>query len=137
MKTKIQDFADILALAVCADGEYAEAEQIVLGEIADAFEIEEATLVDAVEKSIAKIENLDEEQIGDLAVSAGEGILEEEVGEVFEAVLQIVLSDGILCREEAEVLLDIAEAIGIEAADALMLTADMVKDEGEHIDVII
>lgn len=137
MKTKIQDFADILALAVCADGEYAEAEQIVLGEIADAFEIEEATLVDAVEKSIAKIENLDEEQIGDLAVSAGEGILEEEVGEVFEAVLQIVLSDGILCREEAEVLLDIAEAIGIEAADALMLTADMVKAEGEHIDVII
>lgn len=136
MKTKIQDFADILALAVCADGEYAEAEQIVLGEIADAFEIEEATLVDAVEKSIAKIENLDEEQIGDLAVSAGEGILEEEVGEVFEAVLQIVLSDGILCREEAEVLLDIAEAIGIEAADALMLTADMVKAE-DDVDVIL
>ncbi|MGM9800444.1 MAG: hypothetical protein ACI30M_07155 [Muribaculaceae bacterium] len=136
MKTKIQDFADILALAVCADGEYAEAERIVLGEIADAFEIEEATLVDAVEKSIAKIENLDEEQIGDLAVSAGEGILEEEVGEVFEAVLQIVLSDGILCREEAEVLLDIAEAIGIEAADALMLTADMVKAE-DDVDVIL
>lgn len=137
MKTKIENFADILALAVCADGEYAEAERVVLGEIADAFDIEEKALVDAVEKSIAKIEELDAEKIGDLAISAGEGIEEDEVGEVFEAVLQIVLSDGVLCREEAEVLLDIAEAIGIEAADAMLLTADMVKAEGEDIDVII
>ncbi len=55
----------------------------------------------------------------------------EEIGQVYEAVMQILLSDGVLTNGEANNLLATAEALGIDIPTAVLLLCDMVKSEPE------
>ena len=96
MNTNIKHIAAFAATAIWADGEYNEAEKIVLEEIAEAFELNE-----------------------------------EEAELIYMAAMQIVLVDGVLSADEVNNLLSIAWTLGIDDDRAVLLLADMVKEEAD------
>lgn len=129
MKTKLNSLAALLSAAVWADGEYVEAEKEAVAEVADALEIAPEELEAAVSTEVSKISGMDEEALSEYLLDAGEAVDESEAGIVFEALLQVVLADSELSRSEVSTLLSVAEAIGIEVEDAVLMLADMVKTE--------
>lgn len=131
MKTDIKDLAAILATAIWADGEFDEAEKITLEEIAEAFEINVSELSSSVDMALKEIEPMNEEQVNEYILEHSADIEDEEAEMIFQAVLQIIIVDGVLAVEEVENLLSIASALGIDDARAVLMLVDFVKDEPE------
>lgn len=131
MKTKIEDIATIVAAAVWADGEFAEAEQIVVAEVAKAIETDEKKFVASIEKLAKDFNDKSEDDINALLQKAADGVDDDEVAGVLEIALQVILSDGVLSHDEVANYLAIAEALQVDEADAVLMLADAVKDEEE------
>ena len=131
MNTKLTNIAQIIASAIWADGEYDEAEKVATEEIADALEYDVAQFNEAISAEIAKIKDLSEEEVADYIIKACEGVEEEETEIVFEAVLQMIISDNVLASAEVSTALAIAEALDIEQETAVLLLADLIKSEPE------
>lgn len=131
MKTDIKHLAAFVATAIWADGEYDEAEKIVVEEIADAFELDAEQFAAAVEAALAEVETMDEEQVNAYILEHSAEVEDEEAVLVYEAALQTVLVDGVLGAEEVSNLLSIASALGIDDEQAVLLLVDMVKEEPE------
>lgn len=129
MNTNNKNIAAFVAAAIWADEVYDEAEKIAVEEIAEALELE--NFAADVEAELAKVETMDGQAVADYLVEAGEGVDDEEVAFVFESVLQIVLCDGVLAYSEARNLLTVADALGLEHEYALLMVADMMKEENE------
>ncbi|MGN0223684.1 MAG: TerB family tellurite resistance protein [Muribaculaceae bacterium] len=129
MKVELNDFAALLAAAIWADGEYAEAEATAVEEIADAFELDVTELKSAVEAEIEKIKDFDEEAMRNYLNEAASGVAREDAMPVFEAILQIVIVDNVFTRDEAENLLFAADALDIDTEEVLLLIADLVRSE--------
>ena len=131
MKTDIKHLAAYVATAIWADGVYDEAEKIAVEEIAEAFEIETATLASEVETALAEIENKSEEEIDDYLREHSVEIEDEEAEMIYLAALQVVLVDGVLGADEVSNLLAIASTLGIDDEVAILHLVDMVKEEPE------
>ncbi len=131
MKTNISNIVPFIAVSIWADGVYEEVENETLSEIADALELDEQSFVKEVEEYVEKIKDASEEEVNSLLSAAGEAVADDERLLVFEAVLEMILCDRVMTREESENLVAMAEALKIEMADALLLVADMVKSEPE------
>lgn len=131
MKTGIKHIAAIVATSIWADGEYDAAEKIVVGEIADAFELNAQELAAAVEEELAVIEPMDEEGVNNYILEHSAEVDDEEAEMMLQAVLQVVIVDGVLGEEEVENILSIASALGINESRAVLMLADLVKDEPE------
>lgn len=131
MKTNIQNIAAIISTAIWADGAYDPAEKVTVEEIAEALELDLDAFKAEVEKQLKKVEGLSEEEANALLQDAAQGVDDDEIGIVFEAAMQMLLCDGVLSRDEVTNLLAIADALGIAAEDAILLLADMVKEEEE------
>lgn len=131
MKTSISNIVPFIAVAIWADGVYEEVEKGTLSEIAEALDLDEQLFVTEVEKYVEKIKDASETEVNSLLRTAGETVAADERGIVFEAVLEMILCDRVMTREESENLVAMAEALKIEMADALLLVADMVKSEPE------
>lgn len=129
MKTNNKNIAAFVAAAIWADEAYDEAEKVAVEEIAEALELE--GFAADVEAELAKVEKMDGQAVADYLVEAGEGVDDEELAFVFEAVLQIVLCDGVLAYSEARNLLTVADALGLEHEYALLMVADMMKEEND------
>lgn len=129
MKTDIKHLAAFAAVAIWADGEYDEAEQVALEEIAEAFELDEATLKQEVDAAYAEIENKSEEEINDYLYAHSAEIEDDEADYIFEAMLEIVLIDGVLSSEEVSNLMSMAGALGIDDERAILMLVDMAKEE--------
>lgn len=129
MNVELNDFAALLAAAIWADGEYAEAEATAVEEIADAFELDVTELKSAVEAEIEKIKDFDEEAIRNYVNEAASGVAREDAKAVFEAILQIVIVDNVFTRDEAENLLFAADALDIDTEEVILLIADLVRSE--------
>lgn len=131
MKTDLLKIAQVIASAIWADGEYDEAEKLTVNEIADALELDAAQFSEAVNSEIESIKNLTEEELSQYILDAAEGVDEEELELVFEAVLQMIISDNVLSTSEISIALAIADALSIEQEVAVLLLADLVKSEPE------
>ena len=131
MKTNIKNLATILATTIWADGEYDEAEKISVEEIAEAFELYVNELLAAVNAEVEAISALDEEKVNEVLLQNAAEVDEEEAELVLQAVLQIATVDGVLCEEEVDNILSIASALGVNEARAVLMLADLVKDEPE------
>ena len=129
MKVELNDFAALLAAAIWADGEYAEAEATAVEEIADAFELDVTELKSAVEAEIEKIKDFDEEAIRNYVEQAASGVSREDALPVFEALLQIAIVDNVFTRDEVENLLYAADALDIDTEEVILLIADLVRSE--------
>lgn len=129
MKTSIENIAAIIAAAIWADGVYDPAEEITVEEIAEALELDEAKFKAEVDKQVKALEKMSDNQANAALKDAAEAVDDEEIGIVFEAAMQMLLADSELSRAEVSNLLVIAEALGIEDEDAILMLADMVKEE--------
>ena len=131
MKTNIKNLATILATTIWADGEYDEAEKISVEEIAEAFELDVNELLAAVNAEVDTISELDEDKVNEVLLQNAAEVDEEEAELVLQAVLQIATVDGVLCEEEVDNILSIASALGVNEARAVLMLADLVKEEPE------
>ena len=131
MKTDIKHIAAIVATAIWADGEYDEAEKVVLEEIAEAFELDAAAFAQEVEAALAEIEPMDEEQVNNYILEHSVEVEDEEAGYLFEAVLEVITVDGIVGLEEMDNVLAIASALGLDESQAVLYFADLVREDPE------
>ena len=131
MKTNIKNLATILATTIWADGEYDEAEKISVEEIAEAFELDVNELLVAVNAEVEAISAMDEEKVNEVLLQNAAEVDEDEAELVLQAVLQVATVDGVLCEEEVDNILSIASALGVNEARAVLMLADLVKDEPE------
>ena len=129
MKTSIENIAAVIAAAIWADGVYDPAEVVTVEEIADALELDEKAFKAAVDKQVKVLEKMTANQADAALHDAAEAVDDEEIGIIFEAAMQMLLADSELSRAEVSNLLVIAEALGIEDEDAILMLADMVKTE--------
>ena len=131
MNTEMKHIAALVATSIWADGQYDEAEKIVVGEIADAFELNADEFAAAVDGELALIEPMSEEEVNAYILEHSAEVEEEEAEMLLQAVLQVVIVDGILGEEEVENVLAIASALGINDSRAVLMLADLVKEEPE------
>ena len=131
MKTDIKHLAAYAATAIWADGEYDEAEKIALEEIAEAYEFDYELLAKEVEAALEEIKDKSEEEIDEYLRTHSVEVEDEEAELIYMAALQIVLVDGVLGTEEVSNLLSIASTLGMDDEMAILLLADMVKEEPE------
>ena len=131
MNTDIKHIAALVATTIWADGEYDAAEKIVVEEIADAFELNATEFAAAVEAELAVVEPMNEEEVNAYILEHSAEADDEEAEMLLQAALQVVIVDGILGEEEVENILSIASALGINDSRAVLMLADLVKDEPE------
>ena len=131
MKTDIKHIAAITATAIWADGEYDEAEKVVVAEIAEAFELDAAALAQEVEAALSEIEPMDEDQVNNYILEHSAEVEDEEAPALYEAALQIITVDGVVGVEEIDNVLSIASALGLDEAQAVLLFAELVREEPE------
>lgn len=131
MNTDIRHIAALVATSIWADGEYDAAEKIVVEEIADAFELNVEELSAAVEQELDAIKPMNEDEVNEYILEHSAEVEDEEAEMLFQAVLQVVIVDGVLGEEEVENVLSIASALGIDDSRAVLMLADLVKEEPE------
>lgn len=131
MRTSLENTAKFIATAIMADGNYDEAEKIALEEIADALEFDASALTAAVETEVNVLSGLNEAKKKEYLCIASTEVAENENNIIFEALLEIVLVDGILAAEEVDTLFNVADLLAIPQTEAVLMLADMVKEEPE------
>ncbi|MDE6859017.1 MAG: TerB family tellurite resistance protein [Duncaniella sp.] len=131
MNTAINTLASLIAASIWADGEYAEVERITAEEIADAFGISQKDFHKYITAAMVEVQNLTPEAATTYAVKHAEKVHPEESGEVFQALMQMMLCDGVLTAGEVYNLLALAEALDIDRESAILMLCDMVKTEPE------
>ena len=131
MKTTPNTIASLLAACIWADGEYSEVERTTADEIADAFEIPEKDFNKYMTAAVVEVQNLTPEAATEYAVKHAAKVDPEETGEVYEAIMQMMLCDGVLTAGEVYNLLAMAEALDIDRETAILMLCDMVKTEPE------
>lgn len=131
MKTNINTIAAFISAAIWADGVYDEAEKIAVEEIADALKLDEAEFKSAIDENLAKVRSMSADEASEYLRIASDDVDDEEIGILYEAAMQIIITDNKLSYTEVDNLLFIAEVLGIEDTMAVMLLADMVKTEPE------
>ncbi|MDE5628158.1 MAG: TerB family tellurite resistance protein [Muribaculaceae bacterium] len=131
MKTSPNTIASLLAACIWADGEYAEVERITADEVAEAFGIPEKEFDKYMTAASVEIKNLTPEAATTYAVKHAQKVEPEETGEVYQAIMQMMLCDGVLTAGEIYNLLAMAEALDIDRESAILMLCDMVKNEPE------
>ena len=131
MNTEMKHIAALVATSIWADGEYDAAEKIVVAEIADAFELGAEEFAAAVEAELAAVEPMNEDEVNAYILEHSAEVEDEEAEVLLQAVLQVVIVDGVLGEEEVDNVLSIASALGIDDARAVLMLADLVKEEPE------
>lgn len=131
MNTPTHTLASLLAAAIWADGEYAEVERITAEEIADTFEISQKDFQKFITAAMVEVQNLTPEAATTYAVKHAAKVDPEESGEVFQALMQMMLCDGVLTAGEVHNLIALAEALDIDRESAILMLCDMVKTEPE------
>ena len=131
MKSKPNTIASLLAACIWADGEYDEVERTTAEEVAEAFEIPEKDFHKFMTAAMVEVQNLSPEAATTFAVKHAANVDPDETGEVFQALMQMMLCDGVLTAGEVYNLLAMAEALDIDRETAVLMLCDMVKTEPE------
>ena len=129
MKTEINTLASLVAAIVWSDGEYSEVERETTQEIVEALELPGEEFEKLIVEAQKATEKLDENEITDFLVKHAENVDEEEIGIVYEVLMQMALCDGVLTGNEVDNRLVIADALGMDQTTAVLLLCDMVKEE--------
>lgn len=131
MNTDIKHIAALVASAIWADGEYDEAEKIAVKEIAEAFELDAALFAQEIDAAVAELGTMDEEQVNKYILEHSAEVDDDEAAMLYEAALQIITIDGVVGVEEIDNVLAIASALGLDEAQAVLLFADLIREEPE------
>lgn len=131
MKTAPNTIASLLAACIWADGEYEEVERTTAEEVAEAFGLDQKVFHKYMTAAMVEVQNLSPEAATTYAVKHAEKVDPEETGEVYQAIMQMMLCDGVLTAGEVHNLLAMADALDIDQSSAILMLCDMVKTEPE------
>ena len=129
MKTNIKDIATIIAAAIWADGVFEDSERVAVDQISEALELDQKAFAKEVDKAVDVLSKKDDNGVNASLTEACERVDDEEAPIIIEAVLQVLVCDGTLSRDEVITLTGISEALGLEMADVILMLCDMVKEE--------
>lgn len=128
MKSDIKNVAAFLAVAIWADGVYAEEEKTILAEIAEVLNVEESELTENVDEALKVLQDKDDEVVQAYIIENASALDEEDVKVLMQCAIEIVLADDVIARDEVQVLFDLADATGsVEHTDVALMLADLVK----------
>lgn len=128
MKSDIKNVAAFLAVAIWADGVYAEEEKMILAEIAEVLNVEESELTENVNEALKVLQDKDDEAVQAYIIENASALDEEDVKVLMQCAIEIVLADDVIARDEVQVLFDLADATGsVEHTDVALMLADLVK----------
>ena len=128
MKSDIKNVAAFLAVAIWADGVYAEEEETILAEIAEVLNVEESELTENVDEALKVLQDKDDEAVQAYIIENASALDEEDVKVLMQCAIEIVLADDVIARDEVQVLFDLADATGsVEHTDVALMLADLVK----------
>lgn len=128
MKSDIKNVAAFLAVAIWADGVYAEEEKTILSEIAEVLNVEESELTENVDEALKFLQDKDDEAVQAYIIENASALDEEDVKVLMQCAIEIVLADDVIARDEVQVLFDLADATGsVEHIDVALMLADLVK----------
>ena len=128
MKSDIKNVAAFLAVAIWADGVYAEEEKMILAEIAEVLNVEESELTENVDKALKVLQDKDDEAVQAYIIENASALDEEDVKVLMQCAIEIVLADDVIARDEVQVLFDLADATGsVEHTDVALMLADLFK----------
>lgn len=132
MKSDIRNVAAFLAVVIWADGVYAAEEKEILTEIAEVLEVDKADLTTAVDEAVAALEGKDDEAVQTYLVENASAVEDDEANVLMQCAIEIVLADGVMTRDEVQVLFDLADATGVvEHTDVALMLADLVKYDSD------
>ena len=130
MKSTLENVAAFLAVAIWADGVYADGEKEILSEIAKVLDTDKEELTKAVDTFVASLSEKTNEEITEYLVDNASQIEEDDVPALMECAIEIILADNVITKDEVNTLFDLADATGVmEHADVLLMVADLVKYE--------
>lgn len=128
MKSDIKNVAAFLAVAIWADGVYAEEEKMILAEIAEVLNVEESELTENVDEALKVLQDKDDEAVQAYIIENASALDEEDVKVLMQCAIEIVLADDVIACDEVQVLFDLADATGsVEHTDVALMLADLVK----------
>ena len=128
MKSDKKNVAAFLAVAIWADGVYAEEEKMILAEIAEVLNVEESELTENVDEALKVLQDKDDEAVQAYIIENASALDEEDVKVLMQCAIEIVLADDVIARDEVQVLFDLADATGsVEHTDVALMLADLVK----------
>lgn len=128
MKSDIKNVAAFLAVAIWADGVYAEEEKMILAEIAEVLNVEESELTENVDEALKVLQDKDDEAVQAYIIENASALDEEDVKVLMQCAIEIVLADDVIARDEVQVLFDLADATGsVEHTGVALMLADLVK----------
>lgn len=131
MKTSHHTLASLLAACIWADGEFSEVERTTASEVAETFDIPEKDFNKYMTAALVEVQNLSPEAATAYAVKHARKVEPEETGEVFQAIMQMMLCDGVLTAGEVYNIIAMGEALDIDRETAILMLCDMVKAEPE------
>lgn len=132
MNSDIKNVAAFLAVAIWADGVYADEEKAILDEITLALKVDKDILIKEVDDSVKSLEKKNEEQIAQFLIENASVVDEEDAVVLMECAIEIVLADNVITKDEVETLFDLADATGVvEHSDVVLMIADLVKTHPE------
>jgi len=130
MKEQINSIANILAIAMLADGEPDEQELSILDDIESDIEI--PGLAISIKQVISTAAVLNDDQLTDLLHKNAESLDADAKPLVFEAAVTLTLADGVITEDEISNILTLAEALDIPAEKAVARLLFQVQEmEGE------
>lgn len=131
MKTDSKNIAGLLATVIWAGGEYEEAQQAAVEEVADALELNPDLLIMEVDKAVKKLDKLDDDGVNAYLQKVADAVDDEEIGFALESCIQVAISDNVLGKDEVNTINAIGEALGMDAGDVKVMVDDLVKSEPE------
>ena len=131
MTTQPITLASLLASAIWADGEFAEVERITAEDIAEAFGIPAKDFQKYITAAMVEVQNLSPEAATEYALKHAAKVDPEDAGEIYQALMQMMLCDGVLTAGEVSNLITLAEALDIDRESAILMLCDLVKTEPE------
>ena len=90
MKSDIKNVAAFLAVAIWADGVYAEEEKMILAEIAEVLNVEESELTENVDEALKVLQDKDDEAVQAYIIENASALDEEDVKVLMQCAIEIV-----------------------------------------------
>ena len=101
----------------------------MITDIAEALDVNSATLIQQVQEAVNTLEGKDDDAIQEYLINNASAIEDDETKKLLQCTIEIVMADNVITVDEVQVLFDLADAMGgeVEHADVTLMLLDLVK----------
>lgn len=121
--------ANVLAVAIWADGEYDASERQAVSEIAEDLGYSPLIFQKLVEGGVGGMLKSTDEKVNAILEDSAKKILPAEKMPIYEAAIEIVLANSVIAYDEIERLIAVAGALDIDLEEAIEMIVDMVNPD--------